>query len=149
MVLGIITNKYSTYANQKEYKVFTRKIFKENWPLVSITLIYWVIVAILIFISIENNQGHLIYPLDDTYIHMAIAKNASQNHIWGVTKYAFTSSTSSPLWTSLLTGMFLIFGVNDAMPLILIFLVLWHFWQLIYVPKILISAQDKFFLLYV
>ncbi len=61
------------------------------------------VVFIFITLNINNNQGFFCYPLDDTYIHMAIAKTFSKYHIWGVTKYEFVSATSSPLYTFLLS----------------------------------------------
>jgi hypothetical protein len=92
---------------------------KRDWPLVAAVGTYWLEVAAIVVISIGRNQGHLIYGLDDTYIHMAIARNAALHHVWGVTKFAFTSSTSSPLWTLLLTGTYLVLGVNNWSPLVL------------------------------
>ncbi len=96
-----------------------KTFIKEYWPVISTIGIYWATIVILLTISINMNQGLLIYPLDDTYIHMAIAKNTVQYGVWGVTKYEFTSSTSSPLWTFLLVITYLIFGVNEISPLAL------------------------------
>jgi len=81
--------------------------------------VYWVTVIVLVILSTNLNEGHLIYPLDDTYIHMSIAKNVVLHHVFGVTRYEFTSSTSSPLWTFLLAITYLAFGVNERSPLIL------------------------------
>jgi hypothetical protein len=92
---------------------------RRHWPLFGIVGVYWVTVMALVLISTNLNQGRLIYPLDDTYIHMSIAKNAVLHHVWGVTRYEFTSSTSSPLWTFLLALTYLSFGVNEKAPLIL------------------------------
>lgn len=69
--------------------------------------------------SIKNNQGHIGYALDDAYIHMAIAKNFALNGVWGITEYGFTSSTSSLLYTLLLSIIYSLFGVNEITPLIL------------------------------
>jgi len=91
---------------------------RKYWPLFCIMGVYWITVIVLVILSINLN-GHLIYPLDDTYIHMAIAKNAVLHHVWGVTKYEFTSTTSSPLWTFLLAITYLALGVNEKSPLIL------------------------------
>ena len=59
------------------------------------------------------------YPLDDSYIHLAIAKNSALSNNWGIDGHKFTSTTSSPLFT--LTESFLItsFGLNDYYPLII------------------------------
>lgn len=54
---------------------------------------------------------------------MAIAKNFSEYRVWGINKYNFTSTSSSPFWTFLLSLKFVIFGVNDYSPLILNFII--------------------------
>ncbi len=92
---------------------------RKHWPLFVALSLYGIAIFILLYLSIQQNQGQLIYPLDDSYIHMSIAKNAAVYGVWGVTRYGFTSSTSSPLWTFLLALAYRIAGVNDVLPLIL------------------------------
>jgi len=70
-------------------------------------------------LSVRQNQGHLIYALDDSYIHMAMAKNFAQHGVWGVTKYNFTSLSSSLLWTLMLSLFYFLFGPNEITPFIL------------------------------
>ncbi|MCX6779261.1 MAG: hypothetical protein NTU97_03450 [Candidatus Magasanikbacteria bacterium] len=72
--------------------------------------------------SISQNQGHLIYALDDSYIHMSMAKNFAQYGIWGVDRYGFSSSSSSLLWTLLLSLIYFLFGANEITPFILNFI---------------------------
>ena len=79
----------------------------------------WLSILILWLASIYKNDWRLIYPLDDTYIHMAIAKNVVVNHIWGVTAYSFSWSSSSPLWTAMLAAAYWCFGVRIGAPLVL------------------------------
>lgn len=69
--------------------------------------------------SIRINDGHLVYALDDTYIHMAIAKNVVQCHVWGVTPFGFTSTSSSLLWTALLSAIYFSISVTIWAPLVL------------------------------
>lgn len=92
---------------------------KTRWPLFASLGLYWSVTFLLIAVSVQRNDGHFIYPLDDTYIHMAVAKNVALHNVWGVTEYGFTSSTSSPLWTGLLALVYFVFGVSDKTPLIL------------------------------
>ncbi len=53
---------------------------------------------------------------------MAIAKNFAQEGVWGITKYGFTSTSSSLLWTLLISFTYFIFGVNELVPFILNFI---------------------------
>jgi hypothetical protein len=69
--------------------------------------------------SVRVNNGQLVYALDDAYIHMAIAKNVVQHHIWGVTPYGFTSCSSSTLWVILLSAIYFCCGVNVGAPFVL------------------------------
>ncbi|MFA0833703.1 MAG: hypothetical protein ACC609_06815 [Methanobacterium formicicum] len=50
---------------------------------------------------------------------MAVAKNFASYGIWGVTKYGFTSATSSILWPALLAGLFKILGPKELIPFVL------------------------------
>ncbi|EKF86046.1 hypothetical protein [Methanobacterium formicicum] len=50
---------------------------------------------------------------------MVVAKNFVSYGVWGVTKYGFTSSTSSILWPGLIAALFKIFGINELIPFFL------------------------------
>ena len=89
------------------------------WPPVTCTLCYYAVLCVLLKLGTQHTQGEIIYPLDDTYIHMAVAKNFVEHHVWGITQYAFSSSTTSPLWTALLAVGYLLWGPNQLLPLIL------------------------------
>lgn len=80
---------------------------------------YWLVTAFLLSASLLRTGGHFVYPQDDTYIHMAIAKHLVNDGFWGVTADGFSSSTSSPLWTFLIALTYLFFGVNDYSPVAL------------------------------
>ncbi|MBD3236950.1 MAG: hypothetical protein GF330_09620 [Candidatus Eisenbacteria bacterium] len=88
-------------------------------PLALTLLLFAGLVVLLASILIGGNQGHLVYTLDDAYIHMAIAKNLVRSGQWGLGGDAFVPASSSPLWTLLLAGGYLLAGVNDWLPLAL------------------------------
>ncbi len=94
-------------------------IIGEKISLIASIAILWILVAIILVLSVRNNQGHIVYALDDAYIHMAIAKNFAQHGVWGVTQYGFSSSSSSLLYTFLLSVIYFLFGVNEFAPFIL------------------------------
>ena len=73
----------------------------------------------MLVLSLRLTSGHLIYPLDDTYIQMTMAKNSVLHDTWGVTRHGFSGSSSSPLWTLLIAGTYLLFGVNEVTPFVL------------------------------
>jgi len=74
---------------------------------------------LLLRAGLAHTGGRLVYALDDAYIHMAVARSMAQHGVWGVTPYAFTSSTSSLAWPLLLALADLLVGVRDTTPLIL------------------------------
>ena len=60
--------------------------------------------------------GEFIYPIDDTYIHIAMAKTLATQGVWGVEPEKLAFCSSSPLWTILLATFYLVFGVSDLLP---------------------------------
>ena len=89
------------------------------WPCVAAALALWSAVGAVLAASLQINQGRLIYALDDSYIHMAMAKNLARHGVWGVTPFGFTASSSAPLWTLLVAGIYRTVGVRTSVPLIL------------------------------
>ncbi|HUG52639.1 MAG TPA: hypothetical protein VMR21_03525, partial [Vicinamibacteria bacterium] len=76
-------------------------------------------VGALLLAASSRTGGELVYALDDAYIHMAVGRNLADHGVWGVTRYAFTSSTSSLLWPLLLALADLVAGAREATPLVL------------------------------
>lgn len=91
----------------------------KHWPLILAVVVLWMTMGALLHSAMARTDGHLIYVLDDPYIHMAIAKNFAANGVWGVTKGGFSSSTSSLLWPLLLALIYRLAGPNEVTPFIL------------------------------
>src|SRR5258708_2928117 len=70
---------------------------------------------------LNHNQGVFSYPLDDSYIHLAVAKNLAQSGVWGISGHEFASAASSILFPLLLAVIFKIFGVYTILPFVINF----------------------------
>ncbi|MEP7278936.1 MAG: hypothetical protein ABI813_09860 [Bacteroidota bacterium] len=91
---------------------------KKYLPFLSGLSFVAVVVATLEYLSIKKTGGHFCYPLDDTFIHMAVAKNLALHGNWGITPVGFVSTSSSPLFTILLATFFKLFSIHIIMPFI-------------------------------
>jgi hypothetical protein len=96
-----------------------RKLFRSHWPLIAAVVLCIATIVIVLLVELRQTEGHLIYTLDDAYIHMAMAKNLAQYNIYGVTEYEFSSSSSSPLWTLSLAFVTSMVGVYEVLPFLL------------------------------
>ncbi|MBN2704687.1 MAG: hypothetical protein JXR23_10800 [Pontiellaceae bacterium] len=107
---------------------------KRNDGILSAALLVYALALSGIIWGVVIYNGHISYTLDDAYIHMAMAKHVAQNGVFGITPYEFSASSSSPLWTLLLAGIFFLVGPLEWMPLLLnglcgmgILVALWKF----------------------
>ena len=84
-------------------------------------LLMFLVLGLLIFFNIQvvvDFAGRYIYPLDDAYIHLSMAKNFAEFGTWGITQYEFSSTTSSPFFTFLLAILIKVFGNWEYIPLV-------------------------------
>jgi len=93
-----------------------RRIVIQHWPLFLNVVILFVTVSAVSSIIILRENGHLVFALDDPYIQMAMAKNFALHGVWGITRFGFTSASSSPLWTFLIAVTYWLFGVSESSP---------------------------------
>lgn len=78
---------------------------------------YAIVCVVSIVYLLSRTHGPFVYPLDDTYISMAIAKNMAQYGVMGFTRHAFTFSSSCPLWITIMAGVDWIAGARWWIPL--------------------------------
>ena len=85
--------------------------------------------------ALPATHGHLVYALDDAYIHMAIAKNLAAHGVYGVTSHEFAAASSSILWPFLLAALYKVFGPVVVIPLICQIVIgialLWLAWKML------------------
>src|SRR5258706_16460881 len=85
-------------------------------------ILFLVIVAVALPVTaieysvLRQTSGTFMYPLDDVFIHMALAKNLANYHNWGISQHEFASASSSVLYTLLLAGLLRIFSVQGLIP---------------------------------
>jgi len=80
---------------------------------------YLIVCGVSIAYSVMRAHGHFLYPLDDTYISMDIAKNLAQHAVMGLTRYGFSFSSSCPLWIWLIALVDAVTGSAWWTPLLL------------------------------
>jgi hypothetical protein len=93
-----------------------KRTISTHLPFLASSAILVVFMLLIAFRSYHYNDNHLIYTLDDPYIHMAMAKNLVQHNVLGVDRYGFSSSTSSPLWTVLIAVSYGLAGIREWIP---------------------------------
>jgi hypothetical protein len=69
--------------------------------------------------GLHQDDGVFVYPLDDAYIHLAVARNLALHGIWGISPTSFSGASSSPAWTLLLAAVIHVAGVHLHTPLVL------------------------------
>jgi hypothetical protein len=90
-----------------------------HWPLIAVLLILYGVILRWLILSADQQNGRIVYTLDDPYIHMAVAKNVVQHGVWGISASDPSAASSSPLYTLLLAAVYLIAGPNEIAPLLL------------------------------
>ncbi len=60
-----------------------------------------------------------VYGLDDPYIHLTLARNLAMTGVLGVNPGEWSSASSSPAWTAMLAGFYLVTGDQLLAPLVL------------------------------
>ncbi|MFX1392126.1 MAG: hypothetical protein ACFFAH_01000 [Promethearchaeota archaeon] len=94
-------------------------IYQKRWDLILGLIILWFLIIFILVQTLILTDGKIIYSRDDAYIHMAIARNFALYGVWGINKNKFSSTSSSLLYTLLLSFCFLVFGVFDIIPFII------------------------------
>lgn len=69
--------------------------------------------------SLSGTGNNFTFPLDDTYITMAVAKNIALHGVLGTSRFRFASATSCPGFLLLLAGAFRLTGPTEWWPLAL------------------------------
>ena len=90
--------------------------FKNYLPFIIAAIITLGYVLLLELSVLKLTGGITMYPLDDTFIHMQIAKNLAFHHTWGIVPGEFASASSSLLYTLILAFLFKVFSFQPGFP---------------------------------
>jgi hypothetical protein len=74
-----------------------------HWPLLGFAIVTLVVVVSMTA-RFTAAHGGVLYPLDDSYIHLALARTLSEAGVWGLLPDRPSAASSSPLWTVLLAA---------------------------------------------
>ncbi len=69
--------------------------------------------------ALSLTGGHLVYAVDDAYIHLAMARTLAESGVWGISAAQPAFASSSPGWTLLLAGLYVIGLRSEWVPFIL------------------------------
>lgn len=92
---------------------------KSWWPLFASALFYGILLGIELVRIYSRTHGKQIYLLDDTYIHLSMARNLLLHGTYGVSATEPSMSASSILWPLLLAGVGKVVGLTLLLPLVL------------------------------
>jgi hypothetical protein len=90
-----------------------------KWVLALALLFSFLPLLLIIYGGMKATGGVFSYPVDDTYIHMEIAKNLALHGNWGINPGEFNSASSSLLYTVLLSLLFRVFSYHMLVPLLI------------------------------
>jgi hypothetical protein len=87
------------------------------YVVLGIVLTLYLVFSIHVLRAGLSSTGTLVFPLDDTYIGMAMAKNLALHGVWGISATRFASAASSPGYILLLAGLYRVTGPTVWGPL--------------------------------
>src|ERR1700761_6673461 len=90
-----------------------------NWPLATAIALYGLVFVLQLQMIVSYTGGRQLYPLDDVYIHAAVAKNLLLHHVYGISPGHFSFPSSSILWPFILVAAFALVGIKAYVPLAL------------------------------
>lgn len=99
--------------------LLSRQGMAAPYAVLGIVLAIYLVFSIRVLRAELSSTGTLVFPLDDTYIGMAMAKNLVLHGVWGISATRFASAASSPGYILLLAGLYRITGPTVWGPLAL------------------------------
>ena len=86
-------------------------------PLVPLTVLL-LHVGLMYRAALRHTGGVVSYPVDDAFIHLALAKQLAEHGIYGITPHEFAPVSSSIIWPLLLAVGIKVVGARAWLPLV-------------------------------
>jgi len=96
----------------------THPLLKPTGIIVLSILAFLLPIAFIEYSVLQDTHGTLAYPIDDTFIHLAIAKNIALYYNWGINAHDFVSASSSIIYPVILATAVKIAGPVAVIPLL-------------------------------
>ena len=97
----------------------SRSVGRSHVPIVLALLVFGIATAASVESALSRCDGHLVYAVDDAYIHLAMARTIVESGTWGIWPGQASFASSSPGWTVLL-ALLRVVGVSSVWtPLVL------------------------------
>ncbi len=93
--------------------------FAQRVPVLLVSSLFVLSLACMAAAIVHSTHGLFVYPLDDSYIHLALARTLAASGTWGLYPGEFASASSSPGWTVLLAAIATVTGTHLITPLLL------------------------------
>jgi hypothetical protein len=93
-----------------------KQLQAQKWVLPIAIGLFLLPVLFLEAMILADTNGTFMYPVDDTFIHLAIAKNFAFHGVWGISAHEFASASSSILYPLILTLILKIVGLHTIIP---------------------------------
>lgn len=91
----------------------------KNLIIFTIALLALIVPTILLEQSVlRHTDGNIVFPLDNAFVDITVGRNLAFYQVWGVSKYAFQSASSSLLYPIALAPFFFIFGPHLIIPIL-------------------------------
>jgi hypothetical protein len=110
---------FSSKDKLRQYFTLKSSVNLTTWQWLWPGTILWLYYLFFRFSYLSSKtEGYFTYLLDDSYIHLGIAKNLIERGVFGLTE-SFSAVSSSPLYTLTIYVLNLCFGINEYYPLLI------------------------------
>lgn len=92
---------------------------RKYFPFFIATFVLLLLVSFTEGWALFKTNGHFCYPMDDSFIHLAIAKHLLKYGVWGISQGEFSGASSSILYPILLASVGKLVGLNIFIPFII------------------------------